>query len=100
MKVDLLTISHRCEFEHCVQRTLEIGQLIWKGGSSSPERCSTEQRTTCRLGAPTSTSAFHLGPSTDLQLVFSMVGSHKSKLSRAKVAWKQEQDSLGKVDRV
>lgn len=26
-----LTISHRCEFEHCVQRTLEIGKLIWKG---------------------------------------------------------------------
>lgn len=30
-----LTISHRCEFEHCVQRALEIWQLIWKGGESS-----------------------------------------------------------------
>lgn len=84
-----------------MQRTLEIGQLIWKGGRNSLERRSTGQRTTSRLlGAPSSTSASYLSPGTDLQVVFYRVGSHKSKLSRAKesnlAAWKQEKDSLGK----
>lgn len=38
MRVGALTIRHRCEFKHCMQRTLEIWQLIWKGGESSHQR--------------------------------------------------------------
>jgi len=46
MKVGALTISHRCKFEHCVQRALEIRQLIWKGGESSFQRQDARDVTT------------------------------------------------------
>lgn len=97
MRVGVLTISHRCEFEHCVQRALEIGQLIWKRGSSSPERCATSGL----AGYSSFHLCFLLGPSTDVHMVFpTVVCSCERKINRAKesntAAWEQGQDSLGK----
>lgn len=52
MRVQTLTENHRGGFEHCVQRTLEIRHVIWKGGESSPQRHGVgEGATSPGLGA-------------------------------------------------